>query len=195
MQTSLHTAPAVDPVTLTEVKNHLRIDLLNFDHDDYLKNIIAAAVHEIEQITKRRLITQTWQAFYDYWPSNGFLELPFGQLQSVTHVKYTDTDADVTTWDSSEYIVDTDSDPGRVVLGYGESWPTDTLYPSNPIEVQFVCGYGLAVSVPDMIKQAIKLKISDLFENRESTVVGGGITVVNQLASIKQLLRPYRLGL
>jgi hypothetical protein len=56
-------------------------------------------------------------------------------------VKYTDTDDDETTFSSSYYSVDTDDEPGRIVLDYGQSWPSVALSPLNPIEVQFVCGY------------------------------------------------------
>lgn len=134
------TAPAYFPITLTSAKAHARID---HDNDDaYLQGLIAAAVGKAERYLRRRLVTQTWQYFLSDWPSGDCIILPFGRLQSVTHVKYKDADGDQSTWSSANYIVDTDSDPGRVVLGYNESYPTAALYPSNPIEIQFVCGYG-----------------------------------------------------
>ena len=69
--------------------------------------------------------------------------------------------------DAGDYIVDIQSEPGQIVLAYNESWPTGTLYPSNPITIEFICGYGLTgASVPAMIKHAMKIAISDLFENR-----------------------------
>lgn len=142
MDKTLVTAPVYYPISLYEAKKHLRIESDDQDHDAEITALIAAATEEAEQFTRRRLITQTWKAFLDGFPKEDFIILPFGKLQSVTHLKYTDSDGDETTWDSSNYIVNTDSDPGRITLAYGVSWPTVTLNTSNPIEVQFVCGYG-----------------------------------------------------
>ncbi|MFH2075423.1 MAG: phage head-tail connector protein, partial [Pseudomonadota bacterium] len=190
--------------------------------------------------------------------------LPFGALQSVTHVKYTDTDGTQTTRSTDEYNVDTDSDPGRIQLDYGYSWPSASLHPKNPIEVQFVCGYGahapqvitgatnaapvvltianhgrsandlvlvhsivgttggngtwkitvptdstigllgsvgnaawssggflICLQVPERIRQAIKLVIGDMFENREDIVLG--MTVTSNLKAATSLLFPLIL--
>jgi hypothetical protein len=77
----------------------------------------------------------------DYWPNSDVIVLPFGQLISVTHVKYTNSDGDQSTFSASDYTVDNDSDPGRVVLNYGEEWPSFTPQTSNPIEIQYICGW------------------------------------------------------
>jgi len=140
MKTTLVTPPTYYALTLDEAKDHLRIT--HSDEDPYIQALVFSAQAYAEQFLRRKLITQTWNVFLNNWPGGDVIALPFGQLQSVTHVKYTDTDGDQSTFSSADYIVDTDSDPGRIVLGYGETWPTATLYPSNPIEIQFVCGYG-----------------------------------------------------
>jgi len=141
MKTQIVTGPAYAPVSLDQVKGHLRVT--STSEDWYIRGLIYAAIGMVEQIIRRKLTTQTWKLFLEAWPIRWFITIPFGKLQSVTHIKYTDSDSTQTTWDSGEYIVDVSSDPGRVVLGYGESWPSATLYPSNPIEIQFVCGYGV----------------------------------------------------
>ena len=149
MKTVLVTGPALNPVSLVEVKAHLNLQT-TFSTDDVLLNTqILAAVEFAEGVTFRRLVTQTWQLYLDRWAGvdtnryfiGGFY-LPFGQLQSVTHIKYTDTDEDETTWTAATYYdVDTYNEPGRVVLAYNQSFPTASLYPTNPIEIQFVCGW------------------------------------------------------
>lgn len=139
MTTSIVTSSARLPVSLADVKAHLRIT--GSDHDDLLSGLIMAATDMAERFTHRRLVRQTWKLFRDRWPSDDELILPFGQLKSVTHVKYTDTDGTENTFSSSYYAVDTDDEPGRIVLNYGQAWPSVTLAPKNPIEVQFVCGY------------------------------------------------------
>ena len=140
MKRTLVTPPVYYPLVLDQVKSHLRIDYTN--DDKYLQTLIAVATDKAEQFLQRRLITQTWKIFLDAWPGGDSIILPFGKLSSVTHVKYTDTDSSQTTWSTDEYNVDTDRELGRVQLEYGYPWPTVSLHPKNPIEVQFVCGYG-----------------------------------------------------
>jgi uncharacterized phiE125 gp8 family phage protein len=84
MTTSLVTAPVRVPVSLADVKAHLRIT--STDHDDLLAGLIAAATDMAERFCNRRMVRQTWKLFRDAWPSDDELILPFGQLQSVTHV-------------------------------------------------------------------------------------------------------------
>ena len=139
MKTALVTGPTGILLSLDEVKDHLRVD--HDESDPLIQSFIMAATTQIENITNRKLLTQTWKAYADAWPSE-FFTLPYGNLQSVTAVNYTDEDGVQVAVTASEYIVDIVSDPGRVVLGEDEQWPNDDLYPSNPIEIEFTCGYG-----------------------------------------------------
>lgn len=141
MKTNNTVLPNQYPITLDEAKKQAEIDLNDLAHDKYVQAALMAATSQAEQYLHRRLVTQTWKLYLDCWPSVNYITLPFGRLQSVTSIKYTDSDGDQSTLDSGDYIVDTESEPGRVVLGYQEVWPTVTLYPSNPIEIEFVCGY------------------------------------------------------
>jgi len=144
MKTTLVTAPAYMPITLADVKAHLRVEDAFTTDDSYIQSLIFQAVDEVESILNRKLITQTWKYFLDDWPDGDDIVLPYGKLQSVTHVYYTDSDGTQQTDfdENDEWTSDTDSDPGRVILKYGESWPSTTLAYENPIEIQFVCGYG-----------------------------------------------------
>jgi len=192
METTLKTAPVLEPVTLDEVKNHMRLDLEIVDHDDYLTGLISSVRKEIEELTWRKLITQSWYVFIPGWPSIDYIELPFGSLSSVTTIKHKDTDGDQTTWDSDEYIVGTDYQRGRVTLAYGYTWPNETLYPSNPIEIDMTCGYGAARnSVPEPLRQAIKVLCAERFENREDSIVG---ITFSKMDTVANLIAPYRLN-
>jgi len=179
------------PVSLQEAKDHMNIhnDNTDFDVDIALK--LTAARERVEKFLHRKLITQTVTKYFDAWPEGDFWELPYGKLQSVTSIKYTDTDGDQSTMDSADYIVDTASDPGKVVLAYGESWPSVSLYPSNPIEIIFACGYGDdAGDVPEMIRAAIKIMTKDLFQGRGTLIIG---TISSKLKTDNALLWPHRL--
>jgi hypothetical protein len=131
------------------------------------------------------------------WPNVDFIRMPYGQLQSVTSIKYTDTSETEVEFPDPPllvvdyYLADIDSDPGRVVLRYGKTWPTTTLSPSNPIVIEYICGYGLTGSTVEApIKHAIKLMVSDLYENRESILVG---TISSKSKAIESLLFPFKI--
>ncbi len=173
MIATLQTGPTKEPVTLVEAFYQLRLFVPGEapeSHTDaaYVAGLITAARNYVENITRRALITQTWDYYRDSWPAGDRFELPYAPLQSVTSVKYTDTDGDETTLTvSTDYVVDTASEPGAIVLPYGETWPADQLNPKTPIVVRFVCGYGDdAANVPEEIKHAILLLVAHWYTNR-----------------------------
>ena len=135
--------------------------------DTLITALIQAAREYAEGYLNRALCTQTWELVIDDWPSGDYIEIPLPPLQSVTDIKHKDTAGVESTWAAANYIVDTDSFLGRVVLAYGITWPTTTLYPAGGIRIKFVAGYGTAASVPQTIKQALLLLIATWYENRE----------------------------
>jgi uncharacterized phiE125 gp8 family phage protein len=189
MKTTIKTAPTKEPITRTLFKEHGRITTT--DDDDYIDNLIKAVRRQVEQVTGRALITQTWEYFMDGWPRGDYFKLPYPPLQSVTSVKYLESDATISTMSSGEYIVDTDSEPGRVVLDYGESWPSETLLPANPIYTEFKCGYGdNRLDVPDDIRHAMLMLCAHYYEMREPTITGTILTPVPD--TVDRLLADHR---
>lgn len=171
MRLVLDTAPDREPVTVGEIKEQCRITIT--DDDNLIERYITTARKRIENLLGRALITQTWDYYLDDWPANNYIVIPKGQLQTVTHVKYTDSNGDTTTWSNTEYNEDTYSDPGRVTLEYGYTWPSATLHLQNPIEITFVCGYGDNKNdVPEPIRQCILFLTAQLYENREPFFIG-----------------------
>jgi len=185
-----------EPVTLTEVKIHLGLAtsaaaaVAYTAQDGLLNRDIATARAQAEQETGRRFITQTLTYYLKQWPSESYIKIPYPPLQSAT-VTYRLTGDD--DYDNTLTTADVDivSEPGRIILQPNESWPSGTLYTNNPIKITFACGYGLAVAVPDNIKSAILLKISDLFENRGEVVIGISVNRIND--TVDSLLWQYRI--
>jgi len=140
MNIELVTGPARYPVTLAEAKLHLGIPSADTGWDNYIKLLIAQATEHAEAFTGRKIVYQTLKAYLQCWPWGSFVNLPYGQLKSVSSIKYTDTSNVQTTWDAANYIVRT-GDYGLVSLAYEKSWPDVDLYPVNPIEITFICGY------------------------------------------------------
>ena len=190
------TAPAVEPVSLSEAKLHLKLATTEAEaaaytvEDAWLTRNLAAARTQAEQETGRRFITQTLTYYLNRWPDERYIKVPYPPLQSAI-VTYRLTDDD--DYDETLSTADTDivSEPGRIILQPSESWPSGTLYTDKPIKIVFICGYGLAVAVPENIKSAILLKISDLYENRGEVVVG--VSVGRIEGAVDSLLRQYQI--
>ena len=86
----LKTGPATTAISLAEAKAFLRVDSDYDDDDSYITSLIGVATNVVEQFTRRRLITQTYNIYYDEFPP--YIDLQVGNVASVTHVKYYDTD-------------------------------------------------------------------------------------------------------
>lgn len=140
MALQLITPPTREPLSLAETKAHLRID--GTDEDNLIRALIPSARRYCEGFLNRALLTQTWDLWLDAFPGKDHIDIPLPPLQSVTHIKYYDTDGTEATMDSADYIVDAVSEPGRIVLAYGESWPSTILRPAKGVVMRFVAGYA-----------------------------------------------------
>ena len=183
---SLITAPTVEPLLLREVKDHLRLPHDTHAEDAQLWIYMRAAREYIEGkygIAGVVLATQTWDLILDQFPASDQITIPLYPLQQVASLKYTDSANLETTWAASNYTVDLDSEPGRIVLTYQNTWPSATLAPMNPIKVRFIAGYDPAGNVipaspaittrrkrlPETLKAALLLLVGHFYENREET--------------------------
>lgn len=198
MALRLITGPAVEPVTLDRVKEHLRVD---HSYDDLLiSTYIQGARIFAEQFTARAFVTQTWELVLDEFPTNEIL-IPLPPLQSVTSIKYDDSSGLEQTLATSEYDVDTASEPGWVVP-VSTGWPTGIWDGINVVRIQFVAGYNpsndsppdLAANIPASLKNCILLHTGLLYAQRESNVIA---TIANKIpeGGIMHLLRQYRVAL
>lgn len=156
-------APDVEPVTTAEVKTELR--LTTTDHDTMISNKIIACRMAAEAYLHRALITQTIVAYWTDFEAR--MELPYGNAQSVTHIKYLDGDGTQQTLAATRYRADLKSLAPWIGLEYNQSWPT-TRGVSNSIEVTYVAGYGAtSAAVPEPIRAAIIALCCDLYEHPE----------------------------
>lgn len=172
MSLTIVTPPAEEPVTLTEAKNHLRVDLT--DDDSLISALIVAAREHAEAITRRAFITQTLKLSMDAFPvNNGPIYVPMPPLQSVNSLKYFNTGGvEQTLTEGTDYLVDNESEPGRITPAPDTGWPATQNRP-NAVSVEFVAGFGDASKVPQGIKQAILLMVGHWYENREGVTMQG----------------------
>ena len=175
---SLVTGPASFAVSDAEMEAHAR---LHGQPAEQYQPYVRAAQAYVETITGRKLVTQTWRMYLDAWPLSDRIKMPFGQLQSVTHVKYTDSAGVERTFDADRWEISISRDPGLLALSYSQIWPTPTLRVLDPIEIQFVCGWTTAADVPYDLRAAILLMAGHLYLNRESVIVGDSAAVQSHM--------------
>jgi uncharacterized phiE125 gp8 family phage protein len=153
----LVTAPASEPITLTNAKTFLRIEH-NAD-DEAITRGISAVRLAAEQYLRMALLPQTW----DYSvanPSGLRIWLPFGPAQSITSITLTNEAGATTTMAASNYRLSVD--------GY-------TVHLSNPqsiekLTIRYVASIAATASdVPAPILQGMLHHLTVMMENREGS--------------------------
>lgn len=184
---TLQTAPAKEPITLADAKEHLGV--YHDAHDTRIARNLTTARQYVEIASERRFITQTWDfKRYGFWGS-AIVPIPYPPLQSLT-ITYLDSDGVSQTVDSSNYTVDTDSTPGRLYLSETGTWPT-TQGVENDVTVRAVVGYGDDPDDVDArVRDCILMLLYAMYE-QDSPVVTG--TIVTRVPTFDWLLQSIRV--
>lgn len=191
------TGPAVEPVTLSEAKAHLRVD--GNDSDAEITAMISAAREWCEQYLDRTLVHTQWVMRFDRFPTDGThdIELPrppmamAGTATAVT-LAYTLEGGATATYATSSYRVDRHATPGAVKANYAGTWPPH-LQDDNSISVTWWAGYGASGSdVPRSIRHAMLMLVAHWYEKR-STVLVGSISKQLEFA-VESLLSSQKWG-
>ena len=166
------TQPAVEPVSLDEMKAHCRISLT--DEDSYLRTFnIPAARRHAEAFAHRAFVTRTFRqdvAGGDIFNGTVFtpVAIDFSPLVSVQSVYYYVPGASSTTLlATTVYAVDVSDDPGQLWLLPNQAWPSIDQQRFNSVQISYTAGYGsTAESVPENYRMAILLICAHLLEHR-----------------------------
>ena len=161
------TAPASNlPVSVSQVKSHLRLSPDDTTHDAELQLLIEAATERLEQDLDRQLMTASYKQTQFDWNVDdnlkGEVKLYKKQITLIQSVKYYDEDGSQVTLTSSDYVFDLGR--GSLFVDPGNEWPT--VEPNNPnaVEVIFTAGYGTdAACIPRLMKTAILLCVGKWF--------------------------------
>lgn len=159
------TGPASEPLTVSEVKDYLKVD--SSADDTLIGTLITAARQWVENHCAIALLPQT--AIQIWGTLGGEMNLALSPLRSVSAITYLDAGGTQQTLAASVYSVDSISTPARVNLAYGQTWPS-TYDTTNAASAIFTAGYDAASAVPAAIKQALMLTIADMYDNRTDYV-------------------------
>ncbi len=185
MALALIMAPTAKPVTLEEVKRHLRIDTA--DDDEYLNTLIDASLAHLEAVSGLKLITQTWREFFDCPPRNAVFRLGIWPVQTILEMRIYDASGNFHSIPNSFLDLDHVSSPARLEV----TAPVSPAKSMNGIEIDIVAGFGdTSLDIPDNLRRALLLLISHNYEFR------GAVPVDQQPASephgFRTLIAPFR---
>lgn len=184
MALTLITGPTTEPITVDELKEHLRID--GDDDDAYILSCIKAARVWFEGQTKRGIITQTWDYSIDFdWPwkhGQRWIDLPLNPVASVTSITYVNEAASspLPTLAAADYDVVARQHGSYIVPAYNVTWAAVRAVP-NAVIVRFVVGEATA---PDDVKMALMVLAGHYYENRETAMAAP--------RAVEALVSPYR---
>jgi uncharacterized phiE125 gp8 family phage protein len=186
MTYALITPPSAEPLTLAEVKAHLRLD--GADEDALLLSLVATARAFLERETGLCLITQTWRHYLDQWPGDGVIRIVKSPVQAVQTVRVYDSEGAAADVSLEGHLLDGEGRPARLWLGN----PPAPSRAVNGIEIDFSAGYGEAgTDVPDTLKRAMLIHVGHMFAFR------GVLSPSQQPAGIpdgyERLIAPFRM--
>ncbi len=146
--------PSVEPITVDEVKEFLRIS--GDSENNTINDLIKSARIEAEKYMKASLIKQKWRlAFCNATEME--VDLPMGPTSSVDIVNLVDKNGTETEFSSANYYLS----PAKYFLFF------DVIPSAKFIHIDYFAGYGeTADSVPQVIKTALLNQIAYRYENR-----------------------------
>lgn len=182
--------PAIEPLTVGEAKQHLRVDI--DDDNDYIAGLISAARRYCEKYLARKLIATTVDQYVEHLPAGGYWNRSIRQHFTPLDPEFYPSNAepvkldvapvlrlDSLRWTDGEGVEQFLESESLKLLrreggcfarpSSGVTWPS----PATDVRVRYVVGYGDdAKKVPSTIKHAVRLLIGTWYDTRESIVDG-----------------------
>lgn len=167
--------PMVEPISLSEAKEQLRVD---FDDDDsIIARIISTAVAftDAKGALGKAMITQKWRQYVGQRP--GTVRLLINPVQTVTRIRFFDPDGNEQDDDLNNYNVFATNGFTIIQPKPGFDWPETENRP-DAIGIEYEAGYGdEAEDVPQTVRHALMMLIGHWYERRENTGDGKAQTV------------------
>ncbi len=179
--------PEAEPLSLDEIKAHLRVD--GMSEDALLQSLVLTSRLHIEAALGLALITQSWKLVRDVWPDDGVVNLPLAPVRLISDVRVIGRDGSVQSLDSNDYALDSSGRPARLYRRRN-AWPVPGRRHAG-IEIDFTAGFGPSANdVPEPVRQALLLLVAHWYEHRDPIEIGMPSTAVPH--AVSRLLNPYR---
>jgi uncharacterized phiE125 gp8 family phage protein len=178
--------PSLEPITLAQAKDHLRVD--DTTQDTLIASLILTSRLHIEAALGLSLIQQSWRLTLNTAtgasPLPAAIRLPLHPVSALTSVKSISTDGTITTL--PETATKLDLGPPAFVSANSGRWPS-----GDSLTFLFTAGFGpSATDVPAPIRQALLLLVAHWYEHRDPIEIGCSETAIPH--AVSSLLHPYR---
>ncbi len=188
-----------EPIRMEEAWWHLRVDDGGGPNDDWIEQIgIPAARTWCEQYTGLSIAKRTLEMSADRFDAE--IEIPFGPVDSLVSVTYTDPQGVSQVAVPAAYELDPYSSPNVLRPAYGTSWPV-ARGSANSVLIRYVVGYSvlgdnpMVNPLPGTMRAALLMMLAHLFENREATAITRATDVQEMPLGVKSLLDFHRVRL
>ena len=167
----------VEPLSLTEVKEYLKLPIYtDAALDASLNSFITAAREQAEIAQGRDLVKKQYDMTLDYlsWLKIR-LRAPLVSVDLFTYKDVTGTVNTLTEFTSGtpspgQYIVDKSKQPGLVQPPWNTTWPIYLPWPTSAVMIRFTAGYTASSpfwkDAGQRVKTGMLMLISAWFENR-----------------------------
>lgn len=200
------TQPVVEPVTLRQLKAHLRIE--HDEEDEYLLALIGAGRQYAEARCDRCFIDTQLEMQTDTFPAAIELPLPLPPFsptpgRQAIEVSYLNAGMQRLTMTETEpatvsapatFLAQRFSTPAVLTPSVNGYWPV-TGPVRSAVTIRWWAGYGPdATTVPKGVVHAIMMLAAHWYNNREAVTVAGGITATTVPMGVDELLSIHSWG-
>ncbi len=183
MSAFLVAGPAIEPVSIADIRDWLKID--TSEEDTLLTTLVATARAALERHVRRAFVSQTWRFIYASTATDGAMRLPLAPLLSVVELRVYDAAGAITSAPPEAIELDLDADRPAVRL-----LDADLVGKAARIEIDATLGYGAAaIDVPAPLRQAIRMLVAAWHGRRGDSGPDGGALLPESVAAI---VSPYR---
>lgn len=186
MSAILLVGPTVEPWTVAEAKAFLRVE--HDDDDAVIASLIAAARGQVEALTHRALLTQTWRLVLDRWPEEGRIAPRLAPLRSVVAARVYDAADNASPLDVDRFVIDP---AANVIAAPCWSLPVPGRARAG-IELDLRAGFGDSASdVPDVLRHAVRTLVAHWYDNRGLIAIGQSVAILP--GSVSAMIASYRV--
>ena len=182
----LNQTVATDVLSVADAKTFLRVD--SSDEDALISDLISVAVESVQKYTGHVFsYNETMELNLQRFEA---VNLPLTPIVTINSISYRDVSNVQQTLNASSYWIEPLASTSNVLRFKGTT-PSVYEYSSHPITVSVEIGYEETESIPPMMIHAVRLLVSQYYDQRENFIVGTSVST--ELPNgLKSLLSPFR---
>tara|TARA_R100001244_G_C5139964_1_gene127658 strand:+ start:311 stop:880 length:570 start_codon:yes stop_codon:yes gene_type:complete len=172
-------------VSTADLKEHLRITYS--DDDSYIASLEIAAKSTVEKFCNIFLLDTNLNQ-YGFTISDLCILFKSPILSTFTPVLYVNQSASWVAQSGVEFI--TKAKPPRMFVNNATIGTPDSNV-TQKYKVNYKVGYDSVADIPQPLIQAIKIMVADMYENRQSVIVGKLVSEIPKTA--EYLMQNYKI--